>query len=96
MSELKLLSPSKKDIKPIVEAALQNEMRLLEAGIKKTKHNLRKFETKYNLDTYHFISAYENDEFVETIEFAEWIGEIRMLEKLNDKSEILKSIKFAN
>lgn len=96
MSELKLLSPFKKDIKPIVETALQNEMRLLEAGIKKTKYNLRKFETKYNIDTHNFLSAYENDEFVETIEFAEWIGEIRMLEKLNHKSEILKSIKFAN
>lgn len=96
MSELKLLSPFKKDIKPIVEATLQNEMRLLEAGIKKTELNLNKFENKYNMNTDSFISAYENDEVGETIEFSEWIGEIRMLEKLRDKSDILKSIKFAN
>jgi|GEM_PF-4029198 len=32
----------------------------------------------------------------ETIELAEWIGESKMLEKLVDKSTILKSIQFEN
>ncbi|MCP4107340.1 MAG: hypothetical protein GY749_17655 [Desulfobacteraceae bacterium] len=96
MPELRLISPGKREIKPIVEAALHNELRLLEAGIRQTENNLRKFEIKYNMSTDRFVSDYENDVIGETVEFAEWIGELRMLERLTDKSEALKSIQFEN
>ncbi len=96
MSELKLIASGNRDIRPMVEAALQNELRLLEAGIKRTEHNLRRFEEKYNMNTTSFIAAYENDNVEETVEFAEWIGEFRMLERLSQKSKVLKSIQFEN
>ncbi len=96
MPEIKLLFSGKRDIKPIVEAALQNELRLLEAGIKKTEDKLKKFEVKFQMKTERFISDYENGSVQETLEFAEWIGEARMLERLTDKSEALKSIHFEN
>lgn len=38
-----------------------------------------------------FVSEYENDAIGETVEFAEWIGEFRMLERLTDNSEAPKS-----
>lgn len=75
-----------------VEAALHNELRLLESGIRQTKNRLKKFEEKYNMTTENFIFNYENDAIGETLEFAEWIGESRMLERLTDKSEALKNI----
>ena len=34
MAELTLVSPSQRPIQPLVEGALQNELRLLEAGIR--------------------------------------------------------------
>lgn len=92
MPELRLVFSGKRNIKPIVEAALQNELRLLEAGIRKTRKNLKRFETKYKMDTNRFISDYENGKVSENLDFAEWIGEFRMLERLSDKSEALKSI----
>jgi len=96
MSELRLIFPGERDIRPIVEAALQNELALLEAGIRQTEHNLKKFEKKYDMNTERFVSDYENDKVGETIEFAEWIGEFRMLKRLTDKSEALKGIQVEN
>jgi len=96
MPELKLIYPEKREIRSIVEAALHNELRLLEAGIRQSEKRLRKFEEKYNMTTESFISGYKNDTIGETVEFAEWIGESRMLERLTDKSESLKSIHFGN
>ncbi len=96
MPELKLIYPEKREIRSIVEAALHNELRLLEAGIRQTESRLRKFEEKYNMTTESFVSEYENDAIGETVEYAEWIGESKMLERLNDKSEALKSIHFGN
>jgi len=96
MADLRLISNHKREIGPLVKAALDNEVRLLKTGIRQTRERLRKFEEKYHLSTQNFITRYENDEFEETLEFAEWIGEYRMLERLQEKAEALRGIRFAN
>jgi hypothetical protein len=96
MSELRLISEHERQLKPLVEAALKNEIRLLEAGIKRTKENMHKFEKKFHLSTLEFIGRYENDEMEETMDYAEWIGEHRMLERLLEKAETLRGIRFVN
>jgi len=96
MAELRLISDHERQLKPLVEAALKNELRLLEAGINRTQQNMRKFEEKFHLSTLEFIGRYENDEMEETMDYAEWIGEHRMLERLHEKAETLRGIRFAN
>lgn len=96
MGDLRLVSTRKRQLKPLVEAALANELRLLEAGIRRTEQRLLQFEEKYQLGTQEFISRYENDEMHETIDFGEWIGEFRLLARLREKADILKDIRFAN
>jgi len=96
MTELKLVSPHQHPLKPLVEAALANELRLLEAGIRRTEQRVQEFETKYQLSTDEFIPRFENDEFEETLEFSEWVGEHRLLTRLREKAEILRGIEFAN
>ena len=96
MNDVKLISKRSRQIKPLVEAALANELRLLETGIRQTEQRLQGFEKKHQMLTQDFISSYENDEIEETMEFAEWIGEFRMLKCLREKAEALRDIKFAN
>jgi hypothetical protein len=83
-------------LQPLVEGALQNELRLLEAGIRRSEQRLQAFEVRYSLSTVAFIQRYENDELEETLEFAEWIGEYRFKERLLEKADILRAIRFAN
>lgn len=96
MHELKLVSKSKHQLKPIVEAALTNELRLIEAGIRKTEQILKKYEEKYQCRTKDFIADYENDKMEESLDFIEWIGEFRLLERLNEKADTLRNIRFEN
>ena len=96
MTELTLVSTHQRPLKPLVEAALANELRLLQAGVQRTEQRLSEFETKYQLSTLEFIDRYEADEFEETLELAEWIGEYRLLERLREKIDILQGIQFAN
>jgi len=96
MAELTLISPRKRQLKPLVEAALDNELRLLGAGIRRTEQKLQEFETRYGLPSAEFIQRYEQDELEETLEFAEWIGEYRLLERLQEKADTLREIHFAN
>ncbi|GJQ60281.1 MAG: hypothetical protein D8M57_06130 [Candidatus Scalindua sp. AMX11] len=96
MNDVTLISKRNRQIKPLVEAALANELRLLETGIRQTEQRLQEFEKKHQMPTHDFISRYENDEIEEILEFAEWIGEFRMLKCLREKAEALRDIKFAN
>ncbi len=96
MTTLKIRTSTEHDIRPVLEGALENELRLLEAGMQRSEHNLRVFEKKYHMDTPSFIMSYENDEIAETVEFAEWVGEYRMLERLSEKAGLLKSITLEN
>lgn len=45
MAELTLISSRKRPLKPLVEAALNNELRLLEAGIRRTQQRLKELRT---------------------------------------------------
>ena len=96
MSGLRLVSTRKRQLKPLVEAAIANELRLLEAGVRRTEKRLHEFEEKYNLGTQKFISRYENDELEETLDFDEWIGEFKMLTRLQEKVDTLRDIRFEN
>ncbi len=43
-----------------------------------------------------FIQRYENDALEETLEFAEWIGEYRLRERLLEKAAAVRAIWFAD
>ncbi len=96
MPELRLVSESKHKIKPIIEAALENELRLIQAGIRQTERNLKKFEEKFQFNTRDFIAGYEDDKFEENLDYIEWVGEFRLLERLNEKADTLRSIRIAS
>jgi hypothetical protein len=87
MTAVKLVSPSQRLLQPLIEAALNHELRLMEVGISQTQQRLRAFEEKYHMPTADFIVAYENDQFDETMDFIEWIGESRLLHRLREKAD---------
>ena len=96
MEELTLVSSYRRPLRPLVEAALQNELRLLQVNIKRTEQNLSNFETRFGLSTTEFIQRFENDELPETLDYVEWIGEYRLLMRLHEKAKALREIRFAN
>jgi hypothetical protein len=96
MSELTLVSTHGRSLKPLVKAAIENELRLLDAGVQRAEQRIKSFETQYRLKTSDFIAKYESDEIEETLEFAEWIGESRLLIRMREKVETLRGVTFAN
>jgi hypothetical protein len=96
MNELKLVSKRSESIKPLVEGALLAALRSTEDGIQRTRQRLQEFEASYGISTEVFLARYENDELQETLEFAEWVGESRMLGRLQEKAERLREIEFAS
>jgi hypothetical protein len=95
MVEVTLVSDTQHPLRPIVENALADELRLQEAGIQRTEQRLHEFEMRYQMSTSEFLRRYENNELGESLEFAEWVGEYRLLVRQREKAETLRGIKFA-
>ncbi len=93
MTQLMLTSPSKRPLRPLVKAALDHEVRLIETAIRRSEEKLLAFEGKHSLSSEKFLQRYENDELKETLERAEWIGELRLLQRLQDKADVLRGMK---
>lgn len=96
MATLTLVSSRNHPLQPLVEAALAKELNSLEAAIQRTEQRLSEFEQKYQMSTAEFLVRYENDELAETLEFAEWTGEHRLLARLHEKAETVREIQFAH
>ena len=96
MSALTLTSPQRRPLRPLVEAAIHNQLRLLQAGMRRSEQRLQAFEAQHVFSSQEFLQRYEEDELTETLEFVEWIGECRLLERLREKATTLQEIRFAN
>jgi hypothetical protein len=81
--------------KALVRAALDNEVRLLETAIRRTKSRIRSFEERFKTGTADFLSRYETGDVQETLEADEWIGEYRMMERLQDSRNALREARLA-
>ncbi|MFM7713081.1 MAG: hypothetical protein ACKO7A_10255 [Microcystis sp.] len=87
MTEVKLRSKQLNSLKKIIEDALTERLREIQAGIKRTQERISLFETKYQMQTEEFLRQFENNELQHTLDFDEWMGEAWLLETL-DQQEI--------
>lgn len=94
MSRLTLTTNDERPLSPLVEAALDNELRMLEVAIQRTEKRLSDFDAAHRMSSAQFVQRYENDDLPETLEFDEWIGEYRLLERLIDKADTYRAIRF--
>lgn len=94
MTELTLVSKQARPLRPLVEAALANELRLIMAAIHQTEERLRELEARHSMMTAEFIALFENDELEETRETIEWVGEYRLLSHLQEKVETFQGIEI--
>jgi len=72
-------------LKPLLRAAIQNEARALSHGIKRTRERLLAFEKQFGMTSDEFERRYIAAEIAESLEFIEWLGEIKMLRVLNEQ-----------
>jgi hypothetical protein len=81
-------------LKPLLESAIQSELRMLELGLARTSERLRTFEDRYGLTSEEFERRFEAGEIDESLEFIEWAGEIKTSRLLQAQSEALQRVQL--
>lgn len=96
MTPLTFSSSGPHPLKPLVESAIQNELRMVESGIQRTEQRLDDFEARHGMSTQEFLRRAEAGNVPETLDFAEWEGEWRLIERLREKAITLQNLHIAN
>ncbi len=96
MTELKLISHHDGNLKLLIEGILSEASRSTQQGIDRCTERLKKIEEQHRMTSTEFLRCYSNDELQETLELDEWIGEIRMLQRLQEKAERLRGVQFVH
>lgn len=96
MSELTLKTNYDYPLRGLVDAALETQTRVLLSGIHRTEANLRGFEERHGIGSTEFERRYADDEIEESLEYVEWLGELRMLRRLQEKLDVIRDISIAN
>jgi len=81
-------------LKPLIEAALRSELRLLELSLQRTAQHLRAFEAQYGLASDEFERRFSAGEVEESLEFIEWAGEIKTHQLLDAQRQALRGVQL--
>lgn len=96
MNVLKLRSNHPESIKEMIESDLAKRLQNIEVAIQNTHKKLTKFEAQYQWSTEKFVNLFTSDQLQHSLDFDEWLGEVWMLEKLQQKQAIIKEIEFVD
>ncbi|MEZ4705935.1 MAG: hypothetical protein R3A44_01940 [Caldilineaceae bacterium] len=96
MSQITLVSPDDISIRPLVESALKARARVLELSIRRTQERLRKFEETYGYRTSEFLEKFSHNELQHSFDFDDWIGESRMLTRMQEKLARIQGIQIVD
>ncbi|MBF2057022.1 MAG: hypothetical protein IGQ45_07320 [Cyanobacterium sp. T60_A2020_053] len=81
----------------LVKTAINSEINNLQYSIKKTSRILKNFETKYQISSEIFLNQYTAEDLDGgDEEYIEWLGEIKIKEKLTKSLEKLQEIEYVS
>lgn len=96
MSQVTLTSPDNVSVRLIVESALKDRAQQLELAIHQTEARIQNFEKSYGLTTSEFLAKFRENDLQHSFDFDEWIGESRLLARLQEKLAGLQSIQIVD
>lgn len=82
MSKIIIEQENTQGLKTLVKGALENEIKIITIGIKKTQENLQRLEDRFKIDSETFYKKYSSGEMGDKTEYVKWAGEIETLKRL--------------
>jgi hypothetical protein len=77
------------NLKNLIKVAVENQLRVINFGIAKTKRKLRELEKESGMDSKYFYEEFQKGKLGDDLKFIRWAGEYETLERLqNDYNEL--------
>ncbi|HEU0293910.1 MAG TPA: hypothetical protein VFR47_14315 [Anaerolineales bacterium] len=94
LQEIVIKANAEESIKPLVEAAIRNQLKALQHGITRTKERITEFETRAGVSSKEFEERLKAGAIEETIETIDWNMELAALRLLEGQYQSLSEAKI--
>ncbi|KAF5410566.1 MAG: hypothetical protein C5S38_10185 [Candidatus Methanophagaceae archaeon] len=94
MAEILIKGNKPESIMPILDSAIRNQLKLLKTSINKTKLRISSFEQKYNMSSEQFVQKIREGMDDDNLDFVEWIGETKILKRLEEEYNELEGLQI--
>jgi hypothetical protein len=81
-------------LRPLLGAAIQNEVKLLAHGIRRTRERLVAFEGRFGMSSEEFERRFRTRELAESLDYIEWQMEIQALHLLEEQYATLNEARL--
>ncbi len=89
------ITSDRNNIIPLIQDAITARMKRTEIGLRRTEHEIRKFETKYDVLSDRFLSEYTAEDLSGGDEdYISWFGELKLREALLEELQALHEIEY--
>ena len=90
MARVIIESGADSNLKSLVKSAVENELKIIEFGIAKTKRKLDELEKKFGMDSGGFYQKFNEGRMGDDLEHIRWAGEYETLDRLQkDYNDLL-------
>jgi len=79
------------NVKVLIQAAVDNQLRIIEFGIAGTKAKLQELENRLGMDSEDFYRQFSEGKLGDDMEYIRWAGEYETLEKLQRDYDDLRN-----
>ena len=83
-------------LRPLLEAAMHTQLRVIRTGLRRTERRLQDFESQYNMSSEEFYQRLAQDQVEETLDTIEWAGEYQTWLRLHRQYETLLGARVAD
>lgn len=93
MNKIVVQASEPKELMPFINEALENERKILQNAIRRTKEILSSLEKRYRMNSSTFFKLYQNGKLGDEVDYITWAGEYRMFLKLKRGYEELSEVR---
>lgn len=94
LQEIVIKTNANESLKPLVEVAIRNQLKMLQHGITRTKERIAEFEKRAGMPSVEFEQKIQTDEIKETLETIDWNMELATLRLLEGQYQSLSEAKI--
>jgi len=90
LQQVTVRTEDRKTLKPLLKSAIENEKKMVQLGLDRTRARLVDFEHTFQMSSTEFERRLNASEIAETVDFSEWRMEIGMLKLLERQYRALE------
>ncbi|NOH03877.1 MAG: hypothetical protein HND47_18880 [Chloroflexi bacterium] len=94
LQEIVIKANAEESIKPLVEAAIRNQLKTLQHGITRTKERIAEFEKRAGVSSQEFVESLKAGTIEETLETIDWNMELAALKLLEGQYHSLSEARI--